>query len=95
MQDRTQDVPNPPESALPRSLESTMQDVLDGLMEAACQLLHDPRCNLADLTILSIEPPKPRTPSSRARIHRLPIRRSSDVLSFLLRREQQCLSAIR
>ncbi len=93
MQDRIQTVPKSPEFDLSRSLESTMQEVLDGLMEASCQLLHDPRCSLADLTILSIEPAKPRMPSSQARIHRLPIRRSSDVLSFLLRREQQCLSA--
>ena len=92
MQDRNQSVPKSPECALSRSLESTMQNVLDGLMEAACQLLHEQRCSLADLTILSIEPAEGRTMSSRATVHHLPLRRSSDVLSYLLRREQQRVS---
>jgi len=69
-----------------------MQDVLDELMEASCQILHDPRCSLADLTILSIEPAERRTLSTRASVHHLPLRRTSDVLSFLLRREQQRIS---
>ncbi len=90
MQDRVQSVPKSPKITPSRSLESIMQDVRDGLMEAAWQLLHDPRCSLAELTILSIEPADNRPLSSRAPVRRLPLRRSSDVLSYLLRREQRC-----
>ncbi len=76
-----------------RVLEFTMRDVLDGLMEATVQLLHDPTGNLSELIILSVEPPESRRTGTRAAVRRLPRRRSSDILSYLLHREQQLASS--
>lgn len=70
-----------------------MRDVLEGLMEVACETAYSLNHESFRLTILSIESPHTRTPMSRATV--LPIRaqRSSDVLTYLLRREQHRISA--
>ncbi len=70
-----------------------MRDVLDGLMEAACAAAYSPYRGASHLTILSIEPPRNPLPETRARVVSVATHRSSNVLSYLLRREQQLASA--
>lgn len=66
-----------------------MRDVLDGLMEAACEVAYSPGRRESRLTILSIEPPRRRLPDNRATVVPVTAHRSSDVLAYLLRREQR------
>lgn len=66
-----------------------MRDVLGGLEESATYFAYRPGCD--DMEILSIEAPGPdphRHRTAAASIHSLPDQsRSSDIVSYLLRRE--------
>ena len=70
-----------------------MRDVRDGLMEAACSVAYGSEHELSCLTILSIESPQTAAAGPRAPVLAMNASRSSNVLSFLLRREQRLASA--
>ena len=72
-----------------KALELQMQDVLDDLADFVCGFAY--RSVPGSLTILSISPPEADTELRRPRatVTRVPARRNSDVVSFLLERENR------
>ncbi len=73
-----------------KALEMNMRDVMDGLYDSACYFSY--RSTPDTLEILSIEPPKGdpfAMPTRRAKVHRIPVHRTSNIVDFLLTREEQ------
>ena len=73
-----------------KALEMSMRDVMDGLYDSACYFAF--RSTPDTLEILSIEPPKGdpfAMPTKRAKVHRLPVNRTSNVVDYLMTREEE------
>jgi hypothetical protein len=75
-----------------KALEMTMRDVMDGLYDSACTFAY--RSTPDTLEILSIEPPKGdpfAMPTTRAKVHRIPVHRTTNVVDYLMAREEEQL----
>lgn len=67
-----------------------MRDVMDGLYDSACYFAF--RSTPDTLEILSIEPPKGdpfAMPYKKAKVHRIPVNRTANVVDFLMAREEE------
>ena len=65
-----------------------MAETLSGLSDFATAFGY--RSTPNSVEILSVEAPRePRVPLQRARVYRVPLRRSNDVVSFLIERESR------
>ncbi len=70
-----------------KALEMAVREAQGALEELACQAAFSP--GAGGFTILSIEPPPPEAAAVRPRasVHRVPVRRFEDVVTFLMERE--------
>ncbi len=71
-----------------KALELKMVETLSGLSDFATAFGY--RCAPNSVEILSVQAPQElRMPMQRARVYRVPMRRSNDVVSFLIERESR------